>query len=70
VWATGLGGRPIEGWRPAEPCLLLFGAEGAGLSTEAGDLADGDLTIPLARDIESLNVAVAAGILLHHVRKS
>jgi TrmH family RNA methyltransferase len=70
VWATGLGGRPIEGWRPAEPCLLLLGAEGAGLSTGAGDLADGDLTIPLARDIESLNVAVAAGILLQHVRST
>jgi TrmH family RNA methyltransferase len=69
VWATGAGGRPLAGWRPGEPCLLLLGAEGAGLSDAARDLADGELTIPLARGIESLNVAVAAGILLQHLRR-
>ena len=35
---------------------------------EARDLADGELTIPLSNEIESLNVAVAAGILLQHLR--
>lgn len=69
IWATGAGGRPLSGWRPAEPCLLLLGAEGTGLSAEARDLADGDLTIPLERGVESLNVAVAAGILLQHLRR-
>jgi tRNA G18 (ribose-2'-O)-methylase SpoU len=44
--------------------------QGAGLSAAARDLADGELTIPLARGIESLNVAVAAGILLQHLRPS
>jgi TrmH family RNA methyltransferase len=67
IWATGAGGRPLSGWRPAEPCLLLLGAEGAGLSADASDLADGELTIPLERGVESLNVAVAAGILLQHL---
>jgi TrmH family RNA methyltransferase len=69
VWATGGRGRPLAGWQPAEPRLLLLGAEGAGLSAEASDLADGELTIPLERGIESLNVAVAAGILLQHLRR-
>jgi TrmH family RNA methyltransferase len=46
----------------------MLGAEGVGLSNEARDLADGDLTIPLSNEIESLNVAVAAGILLQHLR--
>ena len=68
VWATGAGGRPMADWRPAEPCLLLLGAEGAGLSSEAGDLAEGQVTIPLAREVESLNVAVATGVLLQHLR--
>jgi len=68
VWATGAEGRPMEGWRPAEPCLLLIGAEGSGLGSEATDLADGSVIIPLGRDVESLNVAVATGILLQHLR--
>ncbi|MDX2437784.1 MAG: RNA methyltransferase [Acidobacteriota bacterium] len=70
IWATGAGGRPVVGWDPIRPCLLLLGAEGAGLSPEAGDLADGELTIPLSNEIESLNVAVATGILLQHLRES
>ena len=69
IWATGPGGRPLEGWSPIRPCLVMLGAEGAGLSPEAGDLADGELTIPLANEVESLNVAVATGILLHHLRQ-
>ncbi|MFV2073822.1 MAG: TrmH family RNA methyltransferase [Thermoanaerobaculales bacterium] len=68
VWAAGEAGRPIEGWRPAEPCLLLLGAESSGLGPEASDLAEGAVTIPLGRDVESLNVAVATGVLLQHLR--
>ncbi len=68
VWASGAGGRPLDGWRTTEPCLILLGAEGPGLSSEAIDLADGTVTIPMSREIESLNVAVATGILLQHLR--
>jgi tRNA G18 (ribose-2'-O)-methylase SpoU len=46
----------------------MVGAEGAGLSPDALDLADGVVAIPLDREIDSLNVAVAAGILLQHLR--
>jgi len=56
-------------WRPAEPCLLLLGAEGSGLAPETAEFADGTVTIPMNRGIESLNVAVAAGILLQHLRR-
>jgi tRNA G18 (ribose-2'-O)-methylase SpoU len=42
----------------------MMGTEGRGLSDEALTAADGVVTIPLERDVESLNVAVAAGILL------
>ncbi len=68
VWAAADGGRPLEGWRPTEPCLVLVGSEGGGLSAEAAALADGCVTIPLDNDIESLNLAVAVGILLQHLR--
>jgi TrmH family RNA methyltransferase len=69
IWAAGAGGRPVAGWRPAEPCLLMVGSEGAGLSSEAAALADGEMTIPLELDLDSLNLAVAVGILLQHLRR-
>ena len=69
VWAAATSGTPIHRWRPAEPTLLLIGAEGSGLSATALDVADGRVLIPLENDIDSLNVAVAAGILLHHLRR-
>jgi TrmH family RNA methyltransferase len=70
VWATGAGGTAVADWRPSEPVLLLLGTEGRGLSAATAALADGTVAIPLGRDVESLNVAVAAGILLHHLRPS
>lgn len=70
VWAADAGGPPLPGWRPRRPALLLLGAEGAGLSEDALKWVDGRVAIPLERDIESLNVAVAAGILLQHLRSA
>lgn len=70
VWATDSRGQKIDGWQPSEPCLLLIGAEGAGLNPEVAELADGTVAIPMSRGIESLNVAVAVGVLLNHARNS
>jgi len=67
VWAAAGTGTPVADWRPAEPLLLLLGAEGAGLSGAALEAADGRVTIALGRDIDSLNVAVAAGVLLQRL---
>jgi TrmH family RNA methyltransferase len=69
VWASGSGGRPVAVWQPAEPRLILVGAEGAGLDPTAIALADGTVTIPMSRDVESLNVAVATGILLQRLQR-
>lgn len=45
---------------------LLLGAEGDGLSAAAQQAADVRLRIPIHASIDSLNVAVAAAIALHH----
>lgn len=47
------------------PTLFLLGAEGGGLPKEALRHADLRVRIPMAQGVESLNVAVAAGILLY-----
>ncbi|MEO7997709.1 MAG: RNA methyltransferase [Gemmatimonadaceae bacterium] len=44
---------------------LVVSNEGAGLSPDAAALATHRVAIPMAPGVESLNVAVATGILLH-----
>jgi tRNA G18 (ribose-2'-O)-methylase SpoU len=46
---------------------LLVGTEGAGLSGLAESAADTRVRIPIADDIDSLNLAVAVGIALHRL---
>jgi tRNA G18 (ribose-2'-O)-methylase SpoU len=43
---------------------LLVGAEGAGLSSEAEQMADVRIRIPVSTHVDSLNVTVATGIAL------
>jgi TrmH family RNA methyltransferase len=52
-------------WR--EPSAIIVGGEAHGASRQAIRLADARVTIPMPGDMESLNAAVAAGILLFEV---
>lgn len=47
-----------------EPFALIIGNEAHGPSTEARALATQTLSIPLANNVESLNAAIAASIIL------
>ena len=49
------------------PLALVIGGEAEGVSPEARALSDGAVTIPMPGRSESLNAAVAAGILLFEV---
>ncbi len=51
-------------WNPRFPVLLLFGNEVDGLSTPVLEEADVHVRIPMLGVKESLNVAVAGGVLL------
>ena len=48
-----------------ERLALLLGAEGPGLSDEALAAADVHVRIPMAGDVDSLNVATAAAVAFH-----
>jgi tRNA G18 (ribose-2'-O)-methylase SpoU len=48
---------------------LLLGAEGAGLAPAVEALADHRVRIPIGDRVDSLNVAVAAGIALYRLRR-
>lgn len=54
-------------WR--QPTALVLGAESAGLSPEEIAAANEVIKIPMKGYTESLNVAVAAGILLYEARR-
>jgi RNA methyltransferase, TrmH family len=51
------------------PALLLLGSEGAGLAPEVVSLGDAQVRIEMSGTATSLNVAVAAGILLYEIRR-
>ncbi len=50
-----------------EPLALILGSEGEGISAEYLRLCDATVRIPVFGEIESLNVSVAAGILLYEI---
>lgn len=52
-----------------QPTLILLGNEGAGLSDRLIACADCQVTIPLMPGVESLNVAIAAALLLYEARR-
>jgi len=52
-----------------QPSLVLLGNEGAGLSAELAAIADQQIRIPLQPEVESLNVAIAAALILYEARR-
>ena len=54
-------------WR--SPTLILLGNEGAGLSPKLSTLADRAVRIPQSPDVDSLNVAMSAALLLYEAQR-
>ena len=50
-----------------EPCAIIMGSEGKGISPSILKLADASAKLPLLGEIASLNVSVACGVLLYEV---
>jgi tRNA G18 (ribose-2'-O)-methylase SpoU len=57
---------PLAVFRCPRRAAILLGGEGHGLDRELIALCRHRVTIPMRRGTDSLNVAVAAGIILHH----
>ena len=55
---------------PKRRVMLMLGAEGPGLSPESMGAATARVRIPIAQDVDSLNVVVAAGIALAAISDS
>lgn len=69
LFATVLdpGAEPLSAVSRPDRVALLLGNENVGLSSEWIDACERRVTIPMRPGAESLNVAVAAGIVLYHL---
>lgn len=63
------GGLPLPEAAVRRPLVLVLGAEHGALSPHVAARLDARWTIPLAPTVESLNVAVAAGVALFAVTR-
>lgn len=70
VVADVKGAIPLDEWRAPKRCVVVFGSEAHGVSAMVAEIADLAVAIPRRGRAESLNVAVAAGILLQHASRS
>jgi TrmH family RNA methyltransferase len=70
LWAAATDGTPLARLTSPERPAVVVGNEGAGVRPFVRSLAQQRVAIPLARGVESLNVAVAAGILLYEVQRA
>lgn len=52
-----------------EPCAFFIGNEGNGLRPEVAELADTYIRIPMEGQVESLNAAIAATVLMFEARR-
>ncbi|MUV39372.1 putative tRNA/rRNA methyltransferase YsgA [Lentibacillus sp. JNUCC-1] len=69
VWAAALeGAETYTMVQPSEKTALLVGNEGAGISQTLLEKADTVVSIPIRGQAESLNVSIAAAILMYYIK--
>ena len=68
LWAADAGGSALERGGATSRLAIAVGNEGGGLSPEIRAKARKTISLPIAASIESLNVAVATGIILYELR--
>ena len=69
IWAASAAGEPLGAPSGGGRVAIVVGNEGNGVSGELSSAASRTVAIPI-RGVESLNVAVATGILLYAVTRA
>jgi len=68
LWATDASGSALEKAGAPTRLAIAVGNEGSGLSPAIRAKAQRTISLPIAGNVESLNVAVATGIILYQLR--
>ncbi len=72
VWVVGTAGESARTYADIEaevPLVVVLGSEGTGLRRLTADMCDYLVGIPMAGNVDSLNVSVAAGVVLFEVQR-
>ena len=69
VAAVPRGGTPLPNLNLRPATAVVLGAEGAGLPSDVMTAMDETVTIPMQKPVESLNVAVAAALILYEAMR-
>ena len=68
VWTIGLAGDAADAYTDVDwtlPSAIVLGAEGTGLRRLVRERCDRLVRLPMAGAVDSLNVSVAAGVVLY-----
>ncbi len=69
VYGAESDGTPLDRLELPDRLLLCLGAEAGGLRAKTRTALDGTVAIPIAREVESLNLSVAAAIVAWEWRR-
>ena len=69
IYAADAAGTPMADAGLSGGLTLVFGAEGKGIRPLVRRACDASVSIPLSGRVESLNVSVAAAVLLYEARR-
>ncbi len=67
IYSASLDGKRLQSFGQLKEGILIIGNEAHGISNEVMQLVDEKINIPGRGAAESLNAAVAAGIILSHI---
>jgi 23S rRNA (guanosine2251-2'-O)-methyltransferase len=70
VYGADAGGKPASQLKLKGKTALVMGSEGTGMARLLREKCDDIVSIPTTGKLDSLNVSVAAGILLYEIRRS
>ncbi len=69
IYGADSGGMPAPRMQFSERSAIVMGSEGAGIGRLLEERCDATVSIPTCGRLDSLNVSVAAGVLLYEVRR-
>ena len=69
IYGADMGGTSAKDINLTGSTALVLGSEGSGMSRIVKESCDGIISIPMTGHVDSLNVSVAAGILLYEARR-